>query len=209
MFVKFCGFTIPEDVEAACGLGVSACGFIFYTGSPRFCNFTTARECIAICKQHGVMSVGVFVDNNPNAVASIAHTLGLDTLQVYSEDLYRELSPHFTIFFGMRVSKNFSIDMVPIIGSKDYYLFDTFDSAQFGGTGKQFNWESVASFSQIGRTIISGGINSNNIATLCATLNPFGIDIASSIEDAPGIKSLLKMKKLIESLKECGYDISR
>ncbi|MEW6527862.1 MAG: phosphoribosylanthranilate isomerase [Spirochaetota bacterium] len=209
MFVKFCGFTRPKDVEAACNLGVSACGFIFYTGSPRFCNFTKARECIAICNNHGVMSVGVFIDNSPTAVASIAKTLGLAALQVYSEDLYVELSPHFTIFFGMRVSKNFSIEMVPVIDTKDYYLFDTFDSSQFGGTGKQFDWGSVASFSHLNRTIISGGVNIHNVQKLCATLKPFGIDVASGIEDSPGIKNFSKMKQLIKTIKECGHDISR
>jgi len=209
MFVKYCGFTRPQDVEAACSLGVSACGFIFFTGSPRFCNFTTARDCIAICKQYGVMSVGVFVDNSPNSIASIACTLGLDALQVYSENAYVELSPHYTIFFGIRVSKNFSTHVIPIINSKDLYLFDTFDTSQYGGTGKQFDWKTVSSFPHINRTIISGGINADNIQKLCAALQPCGIDVASGIEDAPGIKNISKMKQLIETIKELGYDISR
>ncbi len=209
MFVKFCGFTQPGDVEAACRLGVSACGFIFYAGSPRFCNFTQAKDCIAICKHYGVKSVGVFVDNSPNAIASIAYTLGLDALQVYSEDVYVELSPHFIIFLGIRVSKNFSLHRVPVISEKDFYLFDTFDSSRYGGTGQQFDWESVASFAHMGRTIISGGIHSSNISQLCATLHPYGIDIASGIEDAPGIKNVTKMKEVIYAIKECGHDISR
>lgn len=209
MFVKFCGFTRPEDVEAACSLGVSACGFIFYTGSQRFCNFAKAKDCIAICKHYGVMSVGVFVDNSPNSIASIASTLGLDALQVYAEDCYMELSPHYTIFFGIRVSNNFSMHEIPIIHNKDFYLFDTFDTSHYGGTGKQFDWASVASFSHLNRTIISGGVNSNNVQTLCATLKPFGIDVASGVEDAPGMKNISKMKQLIETIKELGYDISR
>ncbi|MCX8123346.1 MAG: phosphoribosylanthranilate isomerase [Spirochaetes bacterium] len=209
MFVKFCGFTRPEDVDAACSLGVSACGFIFYAGSQRFCNFYTARECIAICKQHGVKSVGVFVDNNPTSIASIAYTLGLDALQVYSEDAYVELSPHFTILFGMRVGKNFSMHNIPVIDTKDFYLFDTFDSSQYGGTGKQFDWNIVASFPHINRSIISGGLRSSNVALLCTTVKPFGVDVASGIEDAPGIKNVFKMKEFIQAIKECGYDISR
>lgn len=209
MFVKFCGFTRPEDVEAACRLGVSACGFIFYTGSPRFCSFTTAKECIAICKEYGVTSVGVFVDNSPNAIASIACALGLDVLQIYSEDAYVELSPNFTIFLGIRVSKNFSLDLIPLIDHKDFYLFDTFDTSQYGGTGKQFDWGSVASFAHINRTIISGGVNINNVHKLCTTVHPFGIDVASGIEDSPGIKNISKMKQLIQTIKECGHDISR
>jgi len=209
MFVKFCGFTRTGDVEAACRLGVSACGFIFYTGSPRFCNFMTAKECIAICKEYGVMSAGVFVDNSPNAIASIACALGLDALQIYSEDAYVELSPNFTIFLGIRVGKNFSMHVIPVIDHKDFYLFDTFDSSQYGGTGKQFDWENVASFPYINQTIISGGVNAHNVKKLCATLNPFGIDVASGIEDAPGVKNISKMKQLIETIKECGYDISR
>lgn len=209
MFVKYCGFTRPQDVEAACSLGVSACGFIFFTGSPRFCNFTTARDCIAVCKRYGVMSVGVFVDNSPAAIASIASTLGLDALQIYSEDAYVELSPNYTIFMGIRIRENMSLHEIPVIHNKDYYLFDTFDTSRFGGTGKQFDWESVALFPHIGRTIISGGVNKNNIQRLCAALKPFGIDVASGIEDAPGMKNISKMKELIQAVKECGYDISR
>lgn len=209
MFVKFCGFTRPGDVEAACSMGISACGFIFYTGSQRFCNLTTAKDCIAICKHYGVMSVGVFVDNSHNAISSIASTLGLDALQVYSEDSYVELSLHYTIFLGIRISKNFSTNQIPVIHNKDFYLFDTFDASCYGGTGKQFDWASIASFPRISQTIISGGVNNNNVETLCTTLKPYGIDVASGIEDAPGMKNISKMKLLIETIKELGYDISR
>ncbi len=209
MFVKFCGFTRPEDVEVACRSGVNACGFIFYAASKRFCNYLQAKECIAICKKYGVMSVGVFVDNSPNTIASIASTLVLDALQIYSEDAYMELSPHYIIFFGIRVGNNFSINSIPAIDQKDFYLFDTFDTTHYGGTGKQFDWASVASFAHLDKTIISGGVNINNVQKLCNTLRPFGIDVASGIEDSPGIKNISKMKQLIKTIKECSHDISR
>jgi len=209
MFVKFCGFTKPEDVEAACSLGISACGFIFYQQSKRFCNPSDAVQCIATCKKHGVMSVGVFVDNDPLSILSLAGAIKLDTIQIYTIDLYYELSPHYSIIFALRVSNNFSFNTTPIIHKNDMYLFDTYDLASFGGTGKPFDWNSIAGFNQMGRTIIAGGLNSSTIPMLCSVMQPFGIDISTGIEDKPGIKNIYKMNSIIQTIKELGYDISR
>ncbi|HOF13131.1 MAG TPA: phosphoribosylanthranilate isomerase [Spirochaetota bacterium] len=209
MFVKFCGFTKPEDVEAACSLGISACGFIFYQQSKRFCNPSDAVQCIATCKKHGVMSVGVFVDNDPLSILSLAGAIKLDTIQIYTIDLYYELSPHYSIIFALRIGKNFSFNTIPIIHTKDRYLFDTYDLASFGGTGKPFDWNSIAGFNQMGRTIIAGGLNSSTIPMLCSVVQPFGIDISTGIEDKPGIKNINKMHAIIQTIKELGYDISR
>ena len=89
----------------------------------------------------------------------------------------------------------------------------SFAGGQIGGSRDMI--EAVAksalrsASSQMGRTIIAGGLNSSTIPMLCSVMQPFGIDISTGIEDKPGIKNINKMHAIIQTIKELDYDISR
>src|SRR5205823_4739090 len=84
MMVKICGITNQDDAQAAVEAGASALGFNFYRDSPRYIS-PTGASLIAEKLPAGVLKVGVFVDDTPDAIARIALQAGLDVAQLHGE----------------------------------------------------------------------------------------------------------------------------
>jgi len=84
-------------------------------------------------------------------------------------------------------------------GAADYLLIDTFHPALFGGTGRARPLDALVG-SDLSRTFISGGLSPSNVAE-AVRLNPFGVDVASGVESAPGIKDAGKLRSFIENAK--------
>jgi phosphoribosylanthranilate isomerase len=49
--------------------------------------------------------------------------------------------------------------------------------------------------------ILAGGIRPENVLDAVATVRPFGIDVSSGVEDAPGIKNAERIRALFEALR--------
>src|SRR5579859_2295593 len=80
MMVKVCGITRRGDAEAAVEAGASALGFIFYKPSRRYVTPEKARE---LGEGLNILKVGVFVEEEPEAVQSIVTEAALDVAQIY------------------------------------------------------------------------------------------------------------------------------
>ena len=80
--VKICGFTRVDDAQAAASLGVDAIGLVFYPPSPRYVSPERAAE-LARRIPPFVEVVGLFVNEDPSAVNSIADSCGLDIVQLH------------------------------------------------------------------------------------------------------------------------------
>lgn len=84
----------------------------------------------------------------------------------------------------------------------DYYLFDTKLEGKWGGTGKTFDWTLLEnSYSEV-PMILSGGLNSENIEEAIRTVDPFAVDISSSLEEAPGLKDFEKVEHFFEKMRQ-------
>jgi phosphoribosylanthranilate isomerase len=85
------------------------------------------------------------------------------------------------------------------------YLFDSFSEKEYGGTGNKFNWDLIPeSFLQ--KAIIAGGVNEDNVELIYKKMNPYGVDILSSLEKYPGKKDENKVKSFLKktgSLNQC------
>jgi phosphoribosylanthranilate isomerase len=101
-----------------------------------------------------------------------------------------------------RVKPGHEVNDLPVPPESGHILFDTFDSGSMGGTGKSFSSDILRSYRFRERMIVAGGINSGNIGSLIRDIKPFGVDISSGIETAPGIKSQDKIKKILEKIAE-------
>jgi phosphoribosylanthranilate isomerase len=55
----------------------------------------------------------------------------------------------------------------------------------------------------LGRVILSGGLHPENVAQ-AAALRPYGVDVASGVEAAPGIKDAAKLRSFILNAKSAG-----
>lgn len=206
MFIKLCGFTRHEDIEQILDLNISAAGFIFYKESKRYLKPVVAKEIIGILKGSSIAATGVFVDDDADTIKSIADYAGLDMLQVYNSETAAALNGFLPVISCFRVKHEHTADDLPFPQESGHILFDTFDSGSMGGTGKSFSSDILKSYRFRERMIVAGGINSGNIGSLVRDIKPFGVDISSGIETAPGIKSPDKIKEILEKIEEAEND---
>ena len=203
MRVKICGITNSEDAIFCESAGAEFLGFIFYRGSKRYIDPSAALKIIQKLKP-GTKKVGVFVNEEVEIVNKIVKELQLDFVQLHGEE-----APEYTAEVKCKTIKAFRIMDGFDYGIIDKYgtsipLFDTFSNNLYGGTGERFDWNVIPGKLK-GQYFLSGGISTENIKEVAASLRPFAVDVNSSLEKEPGIKDHNKVKDffgLIGSLVE-------
>ncbi len=198
MIVKVCGITNPEDALLCADAGADILGFIFYEKSKRYISPEKAAEIVKRLPAT-TRKAGVFVNCNAEIINETASIAGIDTVQLHGDEqpeiLNRISGKKIKAF---RVREGFDFDMV-----RDYEpaipLFDSFSEREYGGTGRKFNWGIIPrEFS--GRYFLSGGISIDNIEEAVNELEPFAVDLSSSLELSPGKKDPRKVNDFFELL---------
>ncbi len=205
--MKVCGITRAEDATAAARYGAAAVGFIF-TESLRKIDVERA-SIIAKEVPDSVSKVGVFVNEKLEVIKEIIKTVGINMVQLHGEET-GEFCKKVEIP-AIKTIKVKNRELYPdpgeFKGSVWAFLLDTYDPEKYGGTGRSFHWEVVNEVKRYHeRVIVAGGININNVTELIQNYQPFGIDVSSSLEDYPGIKSEEKIKDFMEKVKEAERD---
>ena len=216
LFVKICGMTRPQDAELAASLGASALGLVFWPRSPRSVSVATAKA-IAASVPANVLKVGVFVDQPAADVARIMDEAGLDVAQLHgheSVEYCRQLMSHFNgdadllpasatkrSIFKAVAPENGSVN-IDQVDPEIILLVDAHDPERFGGTGKTVNWDSAREIAATRRTILAGGLNAANIKLAVRTVRPYGVDVSSGVESAPGIKDPIRLRSFFEALHD-------
>jgi indole-3-glycerol phosphate synthase/phosphoribosylanthranilate isomerase len=201
--VKVCGVTREEDMEAARYAGASMVGLIFVSGSPR--EITPRTSGLLTLRGHelSVPMVGVFRNDPIDRVVFLADRFGLSAVQLHGDEdsdyvaaLRGRLSEDCEIWTTVAVADGAPIG--PSLGDRP--LFDTQIDGQTGGTGKSFDWSRIAGRPDLDRAVVAGGLGPDNIAA-AARLGAWALDVNSSVEDAPGLKSPEKLIALFEALR--------
>jgi phosphoribosylanthranilate isomerase len=198
--VKICGITNLDDARAALDEGADAIGFIFYSKSPRAISFRKAGEIVGALPPF-VSAVGVFVNESDVHIREAVKEAKLTHVQLHGDE-----SPLFCQQLGLNVIKAFRVevpeDLDPI---KDFsvrgILLDSYRKAQYGGTGKPFDWKMLSRLSPGKPIILSGGLNAENVREAIELCSPYAVDVSSGIEKSPGIKERDKMKRFIRIAK--------
>ena len=199
--VKICGITSIDDAQAAVEAGADALGFMFYEPSPRYLTPEEAGAIIRELPAH-VARVGVFVDTDEATIRNTATTAGLDTLQFHGNE-----SPDFCTQFKLRTIKAFRVKDGESLGQlagygTDAWLLDSYVQGVPGGTGERFNWDLAVEAKRLGCPILlAGGVTPDNAGKAVDQVAPFGLDVSSGVEAAPGRKDAAKMATLIASAK--------
>ena len=76
------------------------------------------------------------------------------------------------------------------------------DPVRHGGTGRRVDWELARNVAASRRTILSGGLNPDNVKEAAETVHPFGLDVSSGVESNPGIKDAAKLRRFFEALND-------
>ena len=198
--VKICGITNEDDALQAVDTGADALGFVFYNLSPRCLTFEAAERIIRKLPPF-VATVGVFVNNPATFIASAVERCGIGIVQLHGDE-----TPGFCSGLRHKVVKAFRVrDITSLDAIKTYpvsgYLLDAYVPGTYGGTGLTFNWETARIAKQYGPVILAGGLNPSNVQRAVEAVDPYGIDVSSGVESAPGKKDHAKVRELIRRAK--------
>jgi phosphoribosylanthranilate isomerase len=207
MKIKVCGITRKEDLDALVQLNADYAGFIFYNKSPRFAgNKLDGRTVREMGQQIG--KVGVFVNADPQQVLQTVKDYGLDMVQLHGDESIAvcqqlRLSVPVVKAFPMGEKPNGADDAEPFMPVTDYFLFDT-ASKEYGGTGRQFNWELLNDYSYDKPFFLSGGIGPGDTEAVLQWRHKslFALDVNSRFETAPGVKDMDKVAAFINTIKK-------
>jgi phosphoribosylanthranilate isomerase len=198
--VKICGITRAEDAEASIALGAEYLGLVFYAGSPRC---LAPADAARLRRRIGDRArvVGVFVNEAPARVGSIDREVGLDFLQFSGDEGPLDLEPFATrAIKAFRVAGSLPRDQMAACDSVWGFLFDTARAGAYGGTGAVWDWAAAGELPRARPVFVAGGIRPENVALLVARLAPWGIDVSSGVESAPGRKDPRLLERLFEEI---------
>ncbi len=200
--IKICGLTRSEDVESAVNFGADLLGFVL-AESPRR---VTPEQVVEICRDlpENILKVGVFVDAPLNEIKEIAAFCKLNLLQLHgSEDeTYCQALSDFNLIKVLRLGGSSGSESQEKSAGADFWalLLDTWLPDQAGGGGRVFDWQLAEPFSG-SRFILAGGLTPENVQTAIRKTRPFGVDVSSGVESAPGIKDGEKIENFIKAVR--------
>jgi phosphoribosylanthranilate isomerase len=210
MKVKVCGITNYDDAEMALGCDVDALGFNFHPPSPRYIRPEEARRIIRRIPPF-VATVGLFVNvARPLQVSETARLAGVQVIQLHGDETpeyCRELAD-WPLIKALRIGTDGiseKLEEYPVQG----FLLDAKDDALFGGTGKSFDWRLAKDVRRIRPIILAGGLRLDNVGEAIRIVAPYGVDVCSGVESAPGKKDPGKLMEFMNEVRNASYSLNR
>jgi phosphoribosylanthranilate isomerase len=209
MFIKICGITTEEDALLAIALGADALGFVFASGSPRMVTVDEASDIVKHLPYDEVVTFGVFRDERPERVAQIVNTVGLKGAQLHGREPATEV-----VYVRQRVPlviQGFAAgDPALSMASEapaDLVLLDAPDP----GSGRVFDWCDIDGALDDVRLLLAGGLTPENVADAIWRVRPWGVDVSTGVETAPGSgrKDPRKLRRFIEAARAAGTALER
>lgn len=198
--IKICGLTREEDVAAACAAGADAVGFVCYPNSPRH---VAPQRLRALARELGPFTVPVllFVNAIPDCVQAARDAVPTAVLQFHGDepepDCARYGAPYVR---AVRMVEGVDLlDFERRFPSASALLLDT-PSEVHGGSGRTFDWSRVPA-RRTQRVILAGGLNCDNVARAVHAVRPYGVDVSSGVEEAPGVKSATRIMEFVDAVR--------
>jgi phosphoribosylanthranilate isomerase len=192
-FVKICGLTSAADAAVCAEAGASAIGINFYPKSKRFHPLPAARTWLRDFAG-GPARVALFVNAALTEIREAADTALFEAIQLHGDE-----SPDFCAAvraLGLPVIRGLALRSAEDIAllenhPADAFILDAYAPGDYGGTGRLSDWplaaEAVRRFPDK-TLLLSGGLAPDNVAAAVREVQPFGVDVASGVESAPGVK---------------------
>jgi phosphoribosylanthranilate isomerase len=211
MWVKICANTSLEDALLVAEAGADAVGFVFAESVRR-----VTREQVRGITPHlpAVLErIGVFVDAGFEELRAAIEECGLTGVQLHSEyeagvaaRLHEQFPDrHLRILKVIHFQQGLEAELRAAQTDEgvDAVLIDSRDATLLGGTGLRFDWQAARggfAGSRL-RMVAAGGLTPENVGEAIATLQPWGVDVASGVEAAPGKKDAAKVRAFVENAR--------
>lgn len=204
---KICGITTPNDARAVGEAGADAIGLNFYPPSPRSVTVDAARAIRDAASDLQV--VGVYVNAAVAEITRAVSELSLSAVQLHGDEPPELLAdlPELPVVVARRMDER---GVGPIVDhlaacaaagrSPDAVLIDAAAPGAYGGTGKTADWALLSrNRDQLGDLplILAGGLKPENVADGIRAVGPHGVDTASGVESAPGLKSAERVRAFV------------
>jgi len=211
LWVKICGNTSFEDAMVAAAAGADAVGFVL-AASPRQVTVELVAS-ITPKLPPSIEKIGVFVDSTLEEIETAVRLCGLTGVQVHvgggselAARLRERLGPELRILRVLHFGANLMERAMAAAGERDVdaILIDSRTATAVGGTGIRFDWNAAESvFRGAGtRLVVAGGLTPLNVAEAVEKLRPWGVDVVSGVEAAPGRKDPEKVREFVRTAHE-------
>jgi phosphoribosylanthranilate isomerase len=206
--IKICGVTLPDDAARVAAAGVDFIGLNFWPKSKRYLDPVRAPMIAAAARASGhAKIVGVFVDADLDEVREVTSQVALDIIQLHGDESPEDvqaISAATTLPVWRSVAVGVSKDLDHLeVWPVDHILLDT-PSAGRGGSGKTFDWTLAIEAHRrypARRFFLAGGLDPDNVSAAIAEVAPWGVDVATGVEAAPGIKDPAKLAAFVAAVR--------
>ena len=205
-FIKICGLTCAADAVVCAEAGASAIGINLFPKSRRYHPLEQAREWLGEMAG-GPARVALFVNAALDNIRAAVDSALFEAVQLHGDE-----SPEFCATvraLGLPVIRGLALqtaDDLDLLAPHpaDAFILDAYAPGDYGGTGRLSDWhlatEALRCFP--GKTfLLSGGLTPENVARAMRDVRPFGVDVASGVESAPGVKDHTKIRAFISAAK--------
>ena len=228
-WVKICGTTNLEDARAAVEAGADALGFVF-APSPRRISPKDAGRVTAQLPAT-VERIGVFVNQKPAIILDTVQKAGLTGVQLHGDEEDKQI---VAISDALRSLRNGSeIKLIKVVAMRtiptgesfanhwlrgmekrlDGFLLDSSSRGKRGGSGDPFDWQEAAPavrfLGERFKLVIAGGLNATNVREAMKLFRPWGVDVVSGVELAPGKKDEAKLRAFIAAVCKADQEMKR
>ena len=214
--VKICGLCHLDDAVVAIEAGADLLGFVFYEASPRNVTPEQVRRIVESLhrlypidpEQPQYRTVGVFVNETSADMADVLAFTGLDWAQLSGDEpfsvlealkkrAYKAIRPRSAP--EAKTDGDIFSQASPLLGPQ--LLIDSYRPGDYGGTGHRADWDIAARLASERRILLAGGLTSENVGDAIRTVRPWGVDVSSGVEKAPGKKDHDKIWAFVRNAK--------
>jgi phosphoribosylanthranilate isomerase len=207
--IKICGLTRPADVAAAVTLGADAVGFIRYRRSPRFVDSkqlaSMLREVPAF-----VTPVLLFVNATEGEVRAAIELAPNALLQFHGDETEADCARFGRPYLrAVRMDEGVDLlDCAAAFASAVALLADA-PAGGYGGGGKAFDWSRLPPPAARRKPLVlAGGLNAENVGAAIVAVRPYAVDVASGVEERPGVKSAEKLERFFAAVRAADAELN-
>lgn len=205
--IKVCGLTRREDVARCAELGVDVIGLNFWPGTPRCVDIDRAQ---AILEGWTGEVVAVFVDPTAERVAEVRERTGIRWVQLHGDEspaFLASLQPN--AYKAVGVADAGDVEAARRFGGEHLLLDARVPGAMPGGTGHAFDWALAEAIARERRLTLAGGLNPANVAEAIERVRPFRVDVASGVEEGPGLKSAARLEAFVAAVRDADQSAAK
>ena len=199
-WIKICGVTRASDAERVVQLGADALGLNFVHGLKRRITLEQARTIVDAVR--GRIELVAVVANPTEQELEELQQLGIEWLQLHGDEPAARVARLLPRAFKAVAIEDAADARRAATFPGERLLVDTKVGASSGGTGKVFDWQLVTELSRTRQLIVAGGLTPRNDAAAVRVLTPFGVDVASGVESAPGVKDAALLEAFVLAVRQ-------